>query len=306
MLNNINSRGLSKSKKVSVSNFPGDTLKAHPDNLILHAGTNNLTKNINTLRSAKKLCQKAKRISPDTKIVFLNIIYWKNRRNTDKQRIDTNSRLIKFCNQKNDPLIYNGTIKKELLGVKKLLLNRRGNSLFAKNLVDFIEQIWNCKRKGDISIYSEDISNVPPSDVQQVLKDIRKGNVNKLVIGQLNINSLRKKIDMLSELIKGFVDIFMISETKLDNSFPKSQFFIDGCHTQFRCERNGNGGDIFLYVREDITAKVIHCDFPTSESIFIEINLHKKKRLINCSYNPHKTISAVIWMLFPKIRYGLR
>ena len=130
--------------------------------------------------------------------------------------------------------------------------------------------------------------------MQQVLKDIRKGNVNKLVIGQLNINSLRKKIDMLSELIKGFVDIFMISETKLDNSFPKSQFFIDGCHTQFRCERNGNGGDIFLYVREDITAKVIHCDFPTSESIFIEINLHKKKRLINCSYNPHKTISAVI------------
>ena len=72
--------------------------------------------------------------------------------------------------------------------------------------------------------------------MQQVLKDIRKGNVNKLVIGQLNKNSLGKKIDMLSELIKGFVDIFMISETKLDNSFPKSQFFIDGSHAQFRCE----------------------------------------------------------------------
>ena len=57
MLNNINSRGLSKSKKVSVSNFPGttsedilaeveDTLKIHPDTLIVHAGTNDLTKNI--------------------------------------------------------------------------------------------------------------------------------------------------------------------------------------------------------------------------------------------------------------------
>ena len=44
--------------------------------------------------------------------------------------------------------------------------------------------------------------------MQQVLEDIRKGNVNKLVIGQLNKNSLGKKIDMLSELIKGFVDIF--------------------------------------------------------------------------------------------------
>ena len=86
MLNNINSRGLSKSKKVSVSNFPGatsddilaeveDTLKTHPDTLIVYAGPNDLTKNINTMRSVTKLYEKAKRISPDTKIVFLNIIY---------------------------------------------------------------------------------------------------------------------------------------------------------------------------------------------------------------------------------------
>ena len=65
MLNNINSRGLSKSKKVSVSNFPGatredilaevdGTLKSHPDTLIVHAGTNDLTKNINMLRSVSK------------------------------------------------------------------------------------------------------------------------------------------------------------------------------------------------------------------------------------------------------------
>ena len=84
---------------------------------------------------------------------------------------------------------------------------------------------------------------------------------------------------MLSELIKGFVDVFMISETKLDDSFPEGQFLIDGYHTPFRYDRNGNGGDIFLYVGEDI---------PTSESFFVEINLHKKKWFINCSYNPYK------------------
>ena len=50
ILNNINSRELSSSNKVPVSNFPGatseyildeidDTLKAHPDSLIVHAGT---------------------------------------------------------------------------------------------------------------------------------------------------------------------------------------------------------------------------------------------------------------------------
>ena len=105
MLNNINSRGLSKSNKVI--HFPGatiedildeieDTLKTHPDTLIVHARTNDLTKNINTLRSVKKLCEKAKRIPPDTKIVFSNVIYRKDRRNTDKQRIDTNARLKKL------------------------------------------------------------------------------------------------------------------------------------------------------------------------------------------------------------------
>ena len=64
MLKNINIRELSKSKKVSVSNLPGatsedildkieNTLTTHPDTLIVHAETNNLTKNINTLRSFK-------------------------------------------------------------------------------------------------------------------------------------------------------------------------------------------------------------------------------------------------------------
>ena len=64
MLKNINSRELSKSKKVSVSNLPGatsedildkieNTLTTHPDTLIVHAETNDLTKNINTMRSFK-------------------------------------------------------------------------------------------------------------------------------------------------------------------------------------------------------------------------------------------------------------
>ena len=113
-------------------------------------------------------------------------------------------------------------------------LNRRGNSLFAKNLLGFMKQNWNCKCKGDVNIYSEDVTNVSHSDEQQVLKDIRKSNINKLVFGQLNINSLRNKFDMLSELIKGFVNFFMISKTKLNDSFPECQFFVDGYHTSFR------------------------------------------------------------------------
>ena len=57
--------------------------------------------------------------------------------------------------------------------------------------------------------------------------------------------------------VKGFVDVFIISETKLDNSFPGGQFFIEGYNTPLRFDRNGNGGGILLYVRDDIQAEVI-------------------------------------------------
>ena len=122
----------------------------------------------------------------------------------------------------------------------------------------------------------ENVFNVSHSDAQEVLKDIRKSNDNKIVFGQLNINSLRNKFDMLSKLIKGFVDVFMISETKLDDSFPEGQFFIDGYHTPFRFNRNGNGVCIFLNVCKDILEKVIHCDFPTSKSFLLKFIFIRK------------------------------
>ena len=80
----------------------------------------------------------------------------------------------------------------------------------------------------------------------------------------------------------------MISETKLDDSFPQGQFIIEGCHSSFRFDCNKTGGGILLYVQEDIPAKVLSHDFPTAESFFVEIILHKKKWLISYSNNLHK------------------
>ena len=68
------------------------------------------------------------------------------------------------------------------------------------------------------------------------LKSIRIRNLNKIVIGHLNINSLRNKFDFLVTQVKGYIDILMISETKLDESFPIGQFLIDGYSVPFRLE----------------------------------------------------------------------
>ena len=60
------------------------------------------------------------------------------------------------------------------------------------------------------------------------LQTIRKDNLNKLIFAHLNINSVRNKFDSLADIIKDNIDTLMISESKVDSSFPDGQFFLDG------------------------------------------------------------------------------
>ena len=80
----------------------------------------------------------------------------------------------------------------------------------------------------------------------------------------------------------------MISETKLDDSFPSAQFLLDWFSKPYRLHRCSNGGGIFLYIRDDIPARLLPNSNKT-EIIFAEINFRKKKWLICAIYNPPKT-----------------
>ena len=84
---------------------------------------------------------------------------------------------------------------------------------------------------------------------------IRKGNTNRLTIRQLNINFLSNKLEGLAQQVTRNIDILMVSETKLNNSFPVSQILINTYSLPFRLYRDNNGGDIMLFVREDIPCK---------------------------------------------------
>ena len=120
------------------------------------------------------------------------------------------------------------------------------------------------------------------------LKSLRIRNLNKIVVGHLNINSIRNKFDFLAHQVKVSFDILMISKTKLDESFPPSQFFLDGYSVPFRFDRNGNDGGILLYIRDDLPSNLLLMN-KKIEGSFVEINLrNKKKWLLSCSYNPTK------------------
>jgi hypothetical protein len=60
------------------------------------------------------------------------------------------------------------------------------------------------------------------------LRNIRIANLKNVIIGQLNINSLRNKFHALIEIIHGNIDILIITESKLDHTFPQNQFHIPG------------------------------------------------------------------------------
>ena len=89
------------------------------------------------------------------------------------------------------------------------------------------------------------------------LSSLRGKNLNRVILAQLNINSIRNKFDLLAEGIKGKVDVLMISETKIDESFPSRQFFIEGFTPPYRLDRNCHDSGILVHVREDILSKLI-------------------------------------------------
>ena len=107
--------------------------------------------------------------------------------------------------------------------------------------------------------------------------------MNRLLIDNLSINSISNNFDQLKFLVRGKVDILVITETKLDSTFPTSQFLIGGYNEPYRFDRNRNGGDVLIYVREDITDHKLSHDI---KGIFVELNLRKNKWLLFGSYHP--------------------
>ena len=80
----------------------------------------------------------------------------------------------------------------------------------------------------------------------------------------------------------------MIWETKIDESFPQRYFLIDGFSFSCRLERDSQGGEIMLDIRDDIPSNFPPSNNKPIESRYIELNLQNVTMLKNCSYNPHK------------------
>ena len=126
------------------------------------------------------------------------------------------------------------------LNKSKLHLNRNGYEKLGKNFANFIRNnytwLTETNKKANIDVGGSSTSTtlneksgIDDEIVDHItnvdLKSCRIRNLNKIVVGHLNINSIRNMFDFLAHLVKGNINVLMISETKLDESYPPSQFF---------------------------------------------------------------------------------
>ena len=132
--------------------------------------------------------------------------------------------------------------------------------------------------------------NYSSEDFSFLLRDISRKNMNRIKIGQFNINAIRNKFDLLVPAVVRNLDNLLITDTKTDSSFPEAQCEINGFTTPYRVDRDCHGGVILLYIRQDIPSKLL-INLKISENLegdFVELNFHRKKMASLLSYNPQK------------------
>ena len=127
----------------------------------------------------------------------------------------------------------------------------------------------------------------PNNECFHELKRFRSKNARKLIIAGLNINSLRNKFGPVNEILqKEYIDVFCISESKLDNSFPNSQFSSKGYYC-FRQDSSARSGGLITWVRHDLPCRKrdeIAISDVDIQSLVVELRVRKEKWFIVSLY----------------------
>ena len=126
------------------------------------------------------------------------------------------------------------------------------------------------------------------------LMSLKGDNLKNPFLSYLNINSLRYKIvDLRHILEQTGIEIVAVSETKLSEEFPDSQFFIDGyTFPAYRRDRNSYGGGLIVFTRKDlITKRIIELESTEIEVICLELTIAKRKWAIFSVYRPPRSVN---------------
>ena len=129
--------------------------------------------------------------------------------------------------------------------------------------------------------------NDPSDDLFPQISNFRKKFSSNFVFVYNNINSYRHKHSSVYDLLcNNRVDFIAIAETKLDESFPNSQFKVQN-YELYRSDFTANSGGLLVHIRDDLPhrrLKSLEINSGGFESICIEITIGKSKTVISSIY----------------------
>ena len=117
-------------------------------------------------------------------------------------------------------------------------------------------------------------------------KQLRDANRKKCIIASLNVNSLPNKFVEIKEWLRcGIFDILSIQETKIDKTYPNSQFYVEG-FKYFRRDRKKGGGGIIVYIKENIIAQQKKFAYKQLEIILLHLRIGQQQFALISAYKP--------------------
>ena len=101
-----------------------------------------------------------------------------------------------------------------------------------------------------------------------------------LIIGHLNINSVRNIFSSFQQTVLSKTDIFLLSETKIDDLLADSQFFAVGLKRYCK-DKTKSGGGLLIYINEHLPGNNINSyKFKENSEILFEFSVSNKKWLL--------------------------
>ena len=118
----------------------------------------------------------------------------------------------------------------------------------------------------------------------------RQDYSNQILIVHLNINSLQNKFDELKLLNENMkAQIIFLTETKIDKSYPNSQFSLTG-YNMYRKDRKKGGGGIIAFFDFNLPSKELKVmkKYKTLEILAVEARLGNNDVIFLGLYRPPK------------------
>ena len=134
-----------------------------------------------------------------------------------------------------------------------------------------VENVTGCKQFKNT--FSSAVDNVIDVDVshttdgcslshQSRLLNIYSKLTNIVTDAKIGLQEMKRnspdKFDAHTYIIGNHIDIILITETELDDTYSTAQFFIKGYSASYKKDRTGTGGGILLFIQEDVPSRVLN------------------------------------------------